>query len=129
MTQSNVFSTPVVRGYDVVSYFDGAALVGDAAFNAIHEGQTYFFASEANKMRFLASPEKFIPAYGGWCATALSEGNWFAAEPSNFKISEGRLFLFYRGVGGDTRPAWDANEAERIALADKNWSEKLVATK
>ncbi|MDX1925204.1 MAG: hypothetical protein SFV81_01720 [Pirellulaceae bacterium] len=33
------------------------------------------------------------------------------------------MALFYRGVGGDTLPQWNQNEAERRAAADKNWRE------
>ena len=113
-----------VSGHDAVAYFDGQAISGDPAFNSIHNDGLYHFSSEANKQKFDADPERYIPLYGGYCATAASEGKLFGVDPTNFKITaDNRLALFYRGVGGDTLPQWNENEAERRAAADKHWRE------
>ncbi len=113
-----------VSGYDVVAYFDGKAVLGDPLHSSLHDGRIYHFSSEANKQRFDENPGKHIPLYGGFCATATSEGKLFGADPTNFKItSDSRLALFYRGAGGDTLPQWNENEAERRVAADKHWHE------
>ena len=113
-----------VSGYDAVAYFDGQAIAGDPAFNSIHNEGVYHFSSEANKQKFDADPERYIPLYGGYCATAASEGKLFGVDSTNFKITgDNRLALFYRGAGGDTLPQWNENEAERRAAADKHWRE------
>lgn len=113
-----------VSGYDAVAYFDGLAIAGDPAFSSVHNGSLYQFSSEANKQKFDSTPESFIPLYGGYCATAASEGKLFGVDPTNFKITnDNRLALFYRGVGGDTLPQWNKNEAERRSAADKHWRE------
>ena len=113
-----------VSGYDAVAYFDDQAIAGDPAFNSIHNESLYLFSSEANKLNFDADPERYIPLYGGYCATAASEGKLFGVDPTNFKITgDKRLALFYRGVGGDTLPQWNENETERRAAADKHWRE------
>jgi YHS domain-containing protein len=113
-----------VSGYDAVAYFDGKAIAGDPAFSSVHDDSLYLFTSEANKQKFDADPAYFIPLYGGYCATAASEGKLFGVDPTNFKITgDKRLALFYRGAGGDTLPQWNANEAERRAAADKHWRE------
>lgn len=113
-----------ISGYDAVAYFDGQAIAGDPAFSSVYNDSLYQFSSEANKKKFDADPERFIPLYGGYCATAASEGKLFGVDPKNFKITDDhRLALFYRGVGGDTLPQWNENEAERRAAADKHWRE------
>ena len=118
-----------VSGYDAVAYFDGQAIAGDPAFNSIHNESFYLFSNEANKQKFDADPERYIPLYGGYCATAASEGKLFGVDPTNFKITgDKRLALFYRGAGGDTLPQWNENEAERRAAADKHWREGSFET-
>ncbi len=110
-----------IGGYDAVSYFEGAPVVGDPAHTVEHDGAVYQFASESNKNRFASSPDTFVPQFGGFCATAMSEGKLFGVDPTNFKISDGKLYLFYRGEGGDTLPEWNADEANRKAEAHRRW--------
>lgn len=113
-----------IGGYDPVAYFANQTLLGDPLYSVDYDGQTYYFVSEQNKTSFQSDPEKFAPLYGGYCATAASEGKLFGVDPTNYKITEdGRLALFYRGAGGDTLPQWNENEAERRQDADRNWSE------
>ena len=113
-----------VSGYDAVAYFDGQAIAGDPAYSSIHNDGLYLFSSEANQQKFDADPDRYIPLYGGYCATAASEGKLFGVDPTNFKITgDHRLALFYRGAGGDTLPQWNENEVERRAAADKHWRE------
>jgi len=120
---TNVILTPAVGGYDVVSYItENEATQGDPAFNVTHDGTLYFFSTPENKETFQADPERYIPAYGGYCATAMSEGKVFGASPTNFKVKDGRTFLFYKGVGGDTLGQWNDEEAERLAKADEYWN-------
>ena len=113
-----------VSGYDAVAYFDGKATAGDPAFRSVHNDGLYHFFSESNNQKFDADPKRFIPLYGGYCATAASEGKLFGVDPTNFKITgDNRLALFYRGAGGDTLSQWNENEAERRAAAVKHWRE------
>ncbi len=120
---ANVILTPAIGGYDVVSYIkEDEAKKGDPAFNVTYKDTIYFFSSPENKETFEADPEQYIPAYGGYCATAMSEGKVFGADPENFKVVNNRTFLFYNGVGGDTLSQWNESEAERLANADKHWN-------
>lgn len=113
-----------VNGYDAVAYFAGRPTPGDPLFASTHDGSVYHFATEANKTTFDANPAKYVPLYGGYCATAASEGKLFGVDPTNFKVTaDGKLALFYRGAGGDTLPQWNENEAERRAAADKHWAD------
>ena len=112
-----------LNGLDPVSYFKGGPTQGDASLMSDHAGAVYYFANEENKATFDAAPDKYVPQYGGWCATAMSEGTRFGADPTNFTIDNNRLFVFYRGIAGDTLPQWNENPKERIELADKAWKD------
>ncbi len=112
-------STPAVQGYDVVSYHtDKRPIRGNGHFVAVHDGITYQFANAENKKAFTANPEKYIPAYGGYCAFGVSVGKKFIGDPEVWRIVDGRLYLNL-----DTRiqQDWAKDISGRIAKADKNW--------
>jgi YHS domain-containing protein len=109
-------------GYDPVSYFvaDQPA-PGDASISTIYEGATYYFVSAENKAKFEADPVKYLPQYGGFCAVAVSEGKLVPVDPNTYKITGDKLYLFYNGEMGNTKPQWDADEANIKANADDHW--------
>ncbi len=112
-----------LEGRDPVSYFaEGASepLKGDEALTAAHAGVTYRFANEENRRRFLASPERYEPAYGGWCAYAMAQGKKVEVDIDSFRVEEGRLLLFYKGFLNDTRKKW-AKEGDLAPKADEHW--------
>lgn len=113
-------------GYDPTSYWRGGPVKGNPAICTHHNGAVYHFASKANKARFLAAPGAFLPEYGGYCATAVSEGKIYPGDPTRYKITDDRLFLFCEDHGGDTRPTWEENELARSAAADRNWNNTLA---
>ncbi len=117
----------MIDGYDPVAYFTGTPTKGDARVSATADGRTYHFASEANRDAFNADPAKCEPQYGGYCATAMSEGKIFEVDPTNFKVAGDRLFLFYKGEAGDTLPEWNADENNRRDAADRHWQNDTYA--
>jgi YHS domain-containing protein len=116
-----------LAGYDVVNYFtDHTAKKGVANHAVKHNGVTYYFISEEHKNMFMAKPEKFLPAYGGYCAFAMGMKN--ATVPSNpgtYKIIDGQLYVFfndlYDGEMFNTLVAWNEDEANIMHKADVNW--------
>lgn len=120
-----------LQGYDPVSYFEGGPKEGSKAITATVKGITYRFASEDNKQKFLADPAKYEPAYGGWCAWAMLDGDKVEVDPKTYKIVDGRLFLYYNGFFGNTLKKWnekagqEGGDAPLAATADANWA-KLV---
>ena len=120
-----------VSGYDVVSYFSPSGpLEGSKSIALEREGVTYRFASEANRQLFEANPQKYVPAFGGWCAWAMLEGGKTKIDPKSYKIYEGQLFLFYDGIWGDTLRLWNEKaqaepEAQLARLASRKWAEIL----
>lgn len=111
-----------IEGYDPVSYFDGKALEGKSDLKFTHKGVTYLFANPSNLNRFKAAPEKYEPAYGGWCAYAMGEsGEKVKIDPETFKILDGRLYLFYNFWGNNTLTDWNKDERNLKQKGDTNW--------
>ena len=127
-TQGHAEKGLAVKGYDVVSYADGKPEKGKDTITSKHRGVTYRFASEARRDRFAANPEQFAPAYGGWCATAIADGDKVDIEPTNYKVTNGRLFLFYKGLLGNAKKDWDKKEATLTPKADAEWT-KITASR
>ncbi len=116
---------PAIEGYDPVAYFPeggGAPKKGDKQFSFVYRGVTYWFASAENLSVFKKSPKKYEPAYGGWCAYAMgASGEKVEIDPKSFKITDGRLYLFYKDFFNDTRATWTKEEAKLQPKADKSW--------
>jgi peroxiredoxin Q/BCP len=111
-----------LSGYDPVPYFtQNKAVKGSPELGSTYRGVTYRFASEENRALFAENPEKHLPTYGGWCATAMAKGKKVEIDPENFKVSNGRLFLFYNGIFANARNDWDKDEAVQMKKADANW--------
>ena len=118
----NVKKSLTLEGYDAVSYFNGKPQEGTEAFKHQHKGVTYLFASAANLNKFKSSPDKYEPAYGGWCAYAMGEtGEKVKIDPETYKIVDGKLYLFYNFWGNNTLEDWNENEVKLKDSADRNW--------
>ena len=112
----------MLKGYDPVSYFTSSKPTrGKADITAQHNGVTYRFASDENRQKFIAEPTKYLPEFGGWCAKAVADKEKVDIDPLNYKITNGRLFLFYKGLLGDALKIWNKNEAELTRRADERW--------
>jgi YHS domain-containing protein len=108
-----------IRGYDPVAYFrDGGPRQGKPEFSVQHGGATWRFASAENKALFEAEPERYLPAYGGFCAYGTSRGYLVKIEPEAWSIVDGRLYLNY---DLDVRKTWLGQAGKRITGANVNW--------
>jgi YHS domain-containing protein len=111
-----------LKEFDPVSYFKGKPTRGDAKINYIYKGLEYYFSSEANREEFKKAPEKYEPAYGGWCAyTVAINGTRVKVDPTTYKISEGKLYLFYNFNGDNRLVKWNRNEKVFKPKADAFW--------
>ena len=112
-----------IEGYDPVAYFkQNKAVEGKREFAIFHQGATYYFASAENKELFKNDPAKYEPAYGGWCAYAMgAKGEKVEVDPETFKITNGRLFLFYNKFFNNTLKDWNKDENNLVSKADENW--------
>lgn len=113
----------VAEGYDVVEYFNNKAIEGDKVFSTTHDNVKYKFVSQKNLDTFLASPKKYIPQYGGYCAYAIAEkSKKVGIDPETFEIHDGKLYLFYNSWGTNTLELWKKNNVKGLQKkADLNW--------
>lgn len=113
-------------GYDATSYFSGKPLKGKKEFSFLHQGITYWFANPKNLETFKANPEKYEPAYGGWCSYAIgAKGEKVEPDPENFKIVNGTVNLFYKSFFSNTLDDWNKDEKNLKSKADQNWETKI----
>ena len=110
-----------LRGYDPVAYFkEMRAVKGSAEHTAQYKGSTFHFSSVANRDAFTASPEKFAPQYGGFCAFGTAGGYKAAIDPAQFSVIDGKLYLNYNR---DVQTKWKSDLPGYIAKADQKWPE------
>ena len=113
-------STPGVQGYDLVSYHSGNGPIrGNGHHVSVHDGVTYLFASKENKQTFDQNPQKYLPAYGGYCAFGVSVGKKFVGDPEVWKIVDGTLYL---NLDNNVQKQWLKDVPGRIKEADKHWA-------
>ena len=117
-----------LEGYDPVSYFSEQPKKGYAALKISHQDVVYYFENEENRLTFSENPEKYVPAYGGWCAWAMLDGDKVEVDPLSYKIINGKNHLYYNGFWGDTLAKWNKKsgkegEQSLIDVADKEWAE------
>ena len=112
-----------IKGYDPVAYFtEHKAIKGNKGLSVFYKGVIYNFSSVANKELFKAGPSKYEPEYGGWCAYSMGKnGEKVSVDPETFKITDGKLYLFYNKYFTNTLKDWNKNEATLKKNADANW--------
>lgn len=112
-------SVTAVGGYDVVSYQTAKKpLRGNGHYLAEHDGVTYLFANKDNQQKFEANPEKYVPAYGGYCAFGVSVGKKFVGDPEVWRVVDGKLYL---NLDVDIQSQWLKDVPGRIKTADSKW--------
>ncbi|MTH17398.1 YHS domain-containing (seleno)protein [Flavobacterium sp. LC2016-01] len=123
VSQYNLENKIAIQGYDPVGYFNqGKAIKGKKEISTSYQGVIYNFSSTENKNVFLKNPSKYEPQYGGWCAYAMgSAGKKVEINPETFKISDGKLYLFYNAYFNNTLKSWNPDEANLKVKADNNW--------
>jgi YHS domain-containing protein len=108
-------------GYDVVAYYkEGKAVRGTGWHVANHEGTTYLFSSEANRDQFVNTPGKYLPEFGGYCAYGVAVGKKFYADPTVWKIVDGKLYL---NLDKEIQKKWQSDLSDNLKKAHANWSE------
>jgi len=117
------FFGTAVKGTDVVAYFDeGRPVQGSADFEYEWKGARWRFASADHRDRFAADPERYAPAYGGYCAYAVAHGTTADIDPEAWKIVDGRLYL---NLNARVKALWEKDVPGFIARADASWPRLL----
>ena len=116
-----------IDGYDLVGYFEGSATKGNKKFASSYEGTEFWFSSNAHLKSFEENPEKYLPQYGGYCAFAIADyAEKVKIDPKTYKVTNGKLYLFYNFNFQNTLVPWEKNEKELIKKADYNWKSKFA---
>lgn len=112
-----------LEGYCPVAYFAvDKAILGKPEHASTHKDVTYYFVSADAKKAFERNPEKYLPAYGGWCAFGMAVEDKFPVDPTNFKIVDGRLMLFLKNKNVDALALWNQGDASELTTkADAHW--------
>ena len=115
-----------LEGYDPVSYFTTKKPTkGNQKWSYTYKGVNYQFSNEINKNEFAKNPEKYEPAYGGWCALAIAKnGEKVAIDPLAYKIKDGKLLLFYKTTFYNALTNWNKDktpETDRLKKGDQYW--------
>jgi YHS domain-containing protein len=109
-------------GYCPVAYAAmGKAVEGDAKFASDYKGKTYYLANADAKKMFEGSPERYLVAYDGWCATAMAKGMKVESDPTIFVVRDGRTYLFSTDEAKDM---FTADASDIVAMANKSWAAK-----
>ncbi len=115
---SQTFGGVAIRGYDPVAFFtEGQAVKGSDEFAYEWLGAIWRFASAEHRDLFAADPVKYAPQYGGYCASGMIDGATASADPENWRIVDGKLYM-YVSPGGRS---WANNAPENIKQADVQW--------
>jgi YHS domain-containing protein len=108
-----------LHGYDPVAYVTaGAPAKGSPEFTAEHDGATYRFATAASRDAFKASPARYAPQYGGYCAMGVAVGKKFDVDPMAFRVVDGKLYL---NKDLATQKVWLKDTKGHIATAEGKW--------
>jgi YHS domain-containing protein len=108
-----------LHGFDPVAYFvEGAPRQGRADLAKVHDGVTYYFASESHRDAFAKDPARYVPAYGGFCAYGVSVGKKFDGDPRFWTVSGGRLYL---NLNADIAKKFQEDVPGSIAKAETQW--------
>jgi len=119
-----------LSGYDPVAYFDleqvpvgtraPEAVPGKADITAEYNGAKWAFASEENRDKFLADPERYAPRYDGHCAFGIYKGGKVPGNPNLWRIVDGKLYV---NITPTVVGFWEKDIPGDIATANKNWTE------
>lgn len=110
-----------IHGFDPVAYFTkGEPKQGLAEYSLVHGGATYRFADASNMKAFKANPDRFVPAFGGYCAYGVAVGAKFDGDPRFWKIVDDKLYLNLNRKIQDT---WLKDVPGNIGRAAKKWEQ------
>jgi len=109
-----------IRGYDPVAYFTlGSPARGLPEIEYQWDEYRYRFSRAEHRELFKADPVRYAPQFGNFCAMALTRGELDEANPENWLISDGKLYVF--GKSAPLGPAlFQQDLAGNIAKANQN---------
>ena len=84
-----------IKGYDPVAYFTlGKPTKGTPEFAYDWDDHRYLFVSAEHRDRLKVDQVRYSPQFGNYCAMALAKGQIVVANPENWLVSDGKLYVF-----------------------------------
>jgi YHS domain-containing protein len=112
-----------INGYDTVAYFtENKPVKGLDTYVQTWNGAKWKFASQAHLDLFKATPEKYAPQFGGYCAYGVSQGYLVKVEPDQFTVRDGKLYLNY---DAKVQTKWQAEAKGFITEAEGKFQSLL----
>ena len=109
----------MLLGHDPVAYFTrGQPMRGSPQHVVDLPARSYYFANAEHKALFEATPARYEPQYGGFCASGAAFAIKLGSDPGAWQVREGRLFIFGDVLG---QAAWGVDPAWNVAHADRLW--------
>ncbi len=115
----------MLLGHDPVAYFTQQQSVrGNPVFQTTltssTTGRTYYFLNAKNKQLFDANPAQYEPQFAGFCAQGMANGLKLAADPSEWRVHDGKLYVFADAL---TRAGWDLDPQQHTASSQRLWAD------
>ena len=108
-----------LHGYDPVAYFkQNKPVQGVADYATIYKKATYRFSSKENLEAFKSNPDKYAPAYVGFCAYGVSVNAKFDGDPRYWTIHKGKLYL---NLDKKISSAFNKDIDGAVKKAEANW--------
>jgi len=107
-----------IKGYDPVAYFRaGKPVRGRQNLWYDWDERRYYFSSAENRDLFRSNPVRYAPQFPDLCAMSLTRGEIVEANPENWLIADGKLYMFGKTVGPEL---FRQDLAKNIASANQN---------
>jgi hypothetical protein len=89
-----------IKGFDPVAYFTiGSAVRGLPEIEYEWDEHRYRFSRAEHRELFKADPVRYAPQFPNFCANGMTRGELIEADPENWLISGGKLYMFGKPTG------------------------------
>jgi len=113
-------------GNDLIAYFSSKVEKGSKDHSLDYDGLTLYFKTAENRNKFQSDPDKYLPAYNGWCATAVANGSLYKPNYNHYKLQDGKLLFFEVRAFFNGKTAWEKNPELHMALANEKYQKLKV---
>ena len=113
-----------INGYDPVSYFnESKPSRGTEEYVFVWNNAKYQFSCKENLELFKNNPARYAPQYDGYCAFAMSRGDYSRIDPEAYAIVDDKLYLTF---DRDIRNTWLYDKENYIKKADRIWQDSRL---
>ena len=113
----------ILKGADVVAYFtDHKYEQGSPAIKSMYKDVTFRFATAEHKQMFDATPEKYLPQFGGYCTNGIAYAIPWGGDADIFEMWDGKLYLF---GGQGSHDAFMLDQPRFMKLAHQYWDTEV----